>query len=1176
MNKNSKKARRTCSAIMLGALTITLASCSGATNTMESDYASKTYASAGDYTITNGELWDELKWSASSVLETKIDEVIILDEIKSISYVLDKDFSELTEDEKKIIWDVNDLGDDNQVGGDVDDEWENVTDFTSEMFDKVKEQYTKRLVDYVVQDVFNLTFTQTSYWDKLAEIPDTTIKTCIQQYVDGIYTSYQKNTTNDGDSLQDVVEAATNNALKAIKDEKIDDIDVDGSLSNDYNVSGFLTIAQSLTELYYPTYAKELYAYEGTRADADEALEDDDDDDDDTFGYFSHSTFVSKYKSTYINTYGLNLIRVSFASSTEFDNTLRAFGIRIYNKKYYFIKDNALTGYAQYLDGSDRMTYDKYVEYYDDFANSDLTTAKGVIEISDETILPLYIALYNYVYGGYRDEIKISGAFDYTIPSDLQDLRKLTYEIIDDYTATNVTEMYETLVEGLKTYSELEYSADDLADISATIKSYCFDTLQLTVDGKHKDLTDADSEDPVEILSTRYSTAAQSTNSGYSIFYKFGDNFQDLNDENSDIYDARAYKEALYYNSDLTTSEIFLHIQEDTELYTEVYDLLIRDQVSSSDLTSYISDEEENVKVKIYVEAVEISYSTSHSNYATTRIASSNKNLLATITYNGTTYNLPIVGELSKDDENALRWAGTDTVYGVFDELELSNGATTAITLLSNKIIKDTQAYKEVQNDADNYTTYSDYINAVLTNFANGALSSSGYDASIGKYNFLMLYFHDTDIDSIIKNKFYTSLASAKLLTDYSNTSLAELFKTYAEIAYDNYFSLSATRLYVYFDKDGDGEADEIEYTYDEATNTYTINSDSWVFNTTEFDLNGNGTIDANETDVTYEIICKSLIAEVYERISASTDSHTDVLTTLVEEIQGSAKASYSTSITSAENTWAKYKKLGLNVSTEELTTTNSTTEIDFNLKQRLYDYARGYSGTETNKTKTYQYYIADSYPTCYIEPLDLDTVIAPSSTNNEILFSDDGYNLILVTQGSKASSAEFSADDYEDDMYKNFVLYYNEQYVTIDDIYNETDKLNLNQIVLYLIDYAINGSSTLAPDALSSAYSAFLEPIYTRFTAEETQRIILLSFIKASTNSTSDLYDVIKFTNTSYNGTDGILANFIEIYQNSADSYSSIKNDTTGTSESYPDWWETIENLVSKFILVGGNSDED
>jgi len=1181
MSKNNKKAKRTCSAIMLGALAITLSSCSGATNTMVPDYAGKTYVSSGDYTITNGELWDELKWSASSVLESKIQEVVIMDEIKSIDYVLNNSYDDIKDDEEKlkVIWSVNDLGDDNQAGDDVDKEWESKDDLTEEIFNEIKKKYTERMIDYVVQDIFNLTFKIDNYFENVALLTDTLRNTAIQKYVDGIYSSYQKSETATGVTFKEIIDTATQRIIDASKDEKLDDIDYTGEASNAYDVSGLLDIAQSLTELYYPTYAKELYAYEGTRTDADTKLAEDTDDDDDEFGYFAHSTFISKYKTKYINTYDVNFLQVGFASETEFDNTLRAFGIRIYNKKYYFIKDNADNGYGSYLDSSSRMTYDEYVKYYDDFANSDLTTENGVIAITDEAILPIYVALYNYVYGGYRDSIKVSGVYDFETPNDLQDLRKLTYNIIDAYTTVNVKQKYQALVQALTEMDEFCHTADYVNDTySNATKAYVYDTLKLTEDGSHENQNDPDAKKPVESLQKRYSTSAQSTTAGYSIFYKFNDQFQELNNPNSDKYDKEAYTESLYYNSDLSNNEIFEHIKSNKELYTTIYDLLIADQVSSDDLTNYVSNKTSDVKVKIYVEAVEISYAKSHSDYSSTHIANKDKNILATLSYNGTTYNLPIVSELSKDDSSALRWAGTDKVYGVFDDLELANGPTTAITLLTRKIIKDTDVYKEVKNNSEYYSTYNDYINNVLTNFANGGLASSGYDSSIGKYNFLMLYFHDSDIDSIINNNFYVNLASAKLLTDYSNQTLASLFKKYAEIAYSNYFSLVATRMYVYFDQDGDGEADEIDYTYDSETGEITIDADSWVYETKEFDLNDNGVIDAGEEAVTYEVICKSLIYKVYELIASDPTSHTDTLSSLVTEIQNASKASYSQSITSADNTWAKYKKLGLNVKTEDVTVTNATIQIDFNLKQRLFDYARGYSGTEDAKTKTYQYYLEDSssYPTCYIEGLTSDSVNS-SNVNNDIIFTNDGYNLILVTSGTKASSAKFSIDDYEDDMLTNITLYYNEQYVTIDNIYNETDELNVNQIMLYLIDYAINQSSTLAPSSLATAFSSFLEPIYTKYTGTDTQRIVNLSFIKAATNSTESLYDVVKFeTHDNFNGTDGVLSKLITIYQNTADDYSFIVKDTTGTSDIYPDWWETIESLVSEFIQVGGNDNED
>ena len=38
----------------------------------------------------------------------------------------------------------------------------------------------------------------------------------------------------------------------------------------------------------------------------------------------------------------------------------------------------------------------------------------------------------------------------------------------------------------------------------------------------------------------------------------------------------------------------------------------------------------------------------------------------------------------------------------------------------------------------------------MLLTFANNYYSQSGYPASMGKYNFLMLYFHTADIDKII------------------------------------------------------------------------------------------------------------------------------------------------------------------------------------------------------------------------------------------------------------------------------------------------------------------------------------------------------------------------------------------------------------------------------------------
>ena len=47
---------------------------------------------------------------------------------------------------------------------------------------------------------------------------------------------------------------------------------------------------------------------------------------------------------------------------------------------------------------------------------------------------------------------------------------------------------------------------------------------------------------------------------------------------------------------------------------------------------------------------------------------------------------------------------------------------------------------------------YENYIDLILYNFSNGSYASNGYSASIGKYKFLMLYFHTSDITEIVNN----------------------------------------------------------------------------------------------------------------------------------------------------------------------------------------------------------------------------------------------------------------------------------------------------------------------------------------------------------------------------------------------------------------------------------------
>ena len=439
--------------------------------------------------------------------------------------------------------------------------------------------------------------------------------------------------------------------------------------------------------------------------------------------------------------------------------------------------------------------------------------------------------------------------------------------------------------------------------------------------------------------------------------------------------------------------------------------------------------------------------------------------------------------------------------------------------MISNKIIKTTEAYEKTNEDRD---FYNDYIEAILYNFANEGYSSNGYPSSIGKYNFLMLYFHSADIEEIIDNFYRVQYASSKLLTDYSNDKLIQnFFKKYTDKLYDNYFSLEGSRLVVYFDGNDDNEPDDIE---------------EWKTKEVQLD----------NTTMTLQQAAKNLIYEVYSEINASTDSHSTKLESLVEEIDKSARVAFDKNPILAENQWAKYRKIGLRVKIEEFKASNSSTDVDFNLKQRLYEYS--------DPNGEYQYFKNDTTPTVYIEPLNDQCV---NSDDKQIVETADGYNLILVTTGSSKPSAKWDKEEYEDDLLTNIQIKYNEKYTLIDNIYNDEDKLTTNQIKLYVFEYIASQTSNLTPSALSSACSTFLSPVLTRFTGDETQRMILLEFISNYKNAGK-----ISYTEEGYNESFDKLS---EINKRSADEYIELYDDITNTSNSFPDWWENLSAYLDE-----------
>ncbi|MDE6655596.1 MAG: hypothetical protein K2J85_01230, partial [Anaeroplasmataceae bacterium] len=304
---------------------------------------------------------------------------------------------------------------------------------------------------------------------------------------------------------------------------------------------------------------------------------------------------------------------------------------------------------------------------------------------------------------------------------------------------------------------------------------------------------------------------------------------------------------------------------------------------------------------------------------------------------------------------------------------------------------------------------------------------------------------------------------------------------------------------------------------------------------------------DSEKDDVTswtnkQKDLAKKLINQIYNEVASTTGSHADALSSLVTEINESARAKFENNPIAPENKWAEYRKAGLNVEMEDVSADNSTTSLDFTLKTRLL---------EIFKSPTYS--INNTTPTEYMEDLQ--------DPNHEILETKDGYNLLLITSADFQTSAEFKEEDDKLGLFKDLSVYYNEEYQQIGSVYNENKLLTLEQIRLYVLEYVTSSTSNLSPSAIASALESFLSPVISRYTANETQRDIVIYLIetkagKLDFGENNDRYQRI-----------------LDINHSSADDYIYIyyDEDPTNTLTTYENWWTDLQKIVADILLTEG-----
>ena len=144
--KNKKMSRRLMGVALSGALLISLSSCGGNKTTSGNLDSDSVYLSSGDYKVTTGELWDTLQWSASTNLTNQKNTVVLDKYVNKITAAMKNDYASLTEDEKKL--------------------------FAENEYGVFVNHANQRLADYVVQDIFNLSYETDNYWETVEKLED--------------------------------------------------------------------------------------------------------------------------------------------------------------------------------------------------------------------------------------------------------------------------------------------------------------------------------------------------------------------------------------------------------------------------------------------------------------------------------------------------------------------------------------------------------------------------------------------------------------------------------------------------------------------------------------------------------------------------------------------------------------------------------------------------------------------------------------------------------------------------------------------------------------------------------------------------------------------------------------------------------------------------------------------
>ena len=584
---------------------------------------------------------------------------------------------------------------------------------------------------------------------------------------------------------------------------------------------------------------------------------------------------------------------------------------------------------------------------------------------------------------------------------------EITDQDIEDLAKKN---SLEEAIEAVKQYdnNKFNYEYDELTDINTSLRSYLYTTLVANPEeGKG--------------LTYRYSSSPRSYGSNYYLIYKLTDQ------EKVEITD---------------------------DIRVEIKEKIFDEKLNDTYVTNKVNELLDLVTFTIYDPEIELIYTLNNSDYETTK--DKNTEFVANIKV--------------KADTNLLVEEKEYSISPVefFNKLEETAGPSFAFNTLAEKALLDSKYADTITED--DIQEWKESFKSIMDSFSNDYFSSYGLPASMGRKNFIKLYFNADSINEVI-DVFYKS---SHIITEYvddiyahygeGDTTRAKLQK-YAISNYENFYSASANHFLTYLDIDEDENPD------DPADYIATLSTEK----AEEF---------------------KALVYEfntfVYEETSKLSGTHYSSFETIINEFKESTRIVPSNATCEKEPSlvdckWAKYKKAGLNVKTEDLSTITNSDSLN-------YDEAFIAKFEEMLDSQNY------SVTGQYMQPL--------GTSYDDLLTSTFGWHIIVLTGTTDQVSAQFleSDDDFDGKSYYNNIVYYEEDGTeTVLNAYNTNFYPSLNQIDIYLRERTYTNGVENLPAAVSSALETLFKPVMDQYDSDSNKLFLLRNYLLSINTNSQD-----------------------------------------------------------------------